>query len=156
MSQALSSVTSTVSPARWRRSPRWTQYWRASRVSRQSLHERAPDGGRHTLKASGASCRPAGADIRLEAGQGRTQSNVSATPMSGCTMPWHGRAPGDEIGPGEVHLWRARHAALAEPPRLDCLDPAEQQRARRMVMPSQRKAFGFARAMLRVVLGAYL
>jgi phosphopantetheinyl transferase len=71
-------------------------------------------------------------------------------------MPWQGRPPGDGVGPGEVHLWRARHAAIAEPPRLDCLDPAEHQRAKRMLMPSQRKAFGFARAMLRVVLGAYL
>jgi phosphopantetheinyl transferase len=90
------------------------------------------------------------------AGQSRTPSNVSAAPMSGCTMPWRGRPPGDEIGPGEVHLWRASHAATSKPPRLDCLDPAERQRARRMLMPSQRKAFCFARSMLRVVLGAYL
>jgi len=59
-------------------------------------------------------------------------------------------------GPGEVHLWRARHAAIKEQLRLDCLDAAEQRRARRLLIPSQRKVFSFARAMLRLVLGAYL
>jgi 4'-phosphopantetheinyl transferase len=76
--------------------------------------------------------------------------------LSGCTLPWHGRPPGGEIGPGEVHLWRARQSAIAQPPRIDCLDPAEQQRAGRLLLPSQRQAFGFGRAVLRTVLGAYL
>ena len=76
--------------------------------------------------------------------------------MSGCTLPWPGRPAVDKIGPGEVHLWRARQTAIAAPPGLDCLDPTERERARRMLIPSKGKAFGFARAMLRMVLGAYL
>jgi len=71
-------------------------------------------------------------------------------------MPWRGRPSGDEIGPGQVHLWRARHTAIVEPPRLECLNSAELQRASRLLIPSQRNAFCFARALLRMVLGAYL
>ena len=79
--------------------------------------------------------------------------------MSGCIVPWHERSlgsPVDVIAQGEAHLWRARHTAIMEPPRLDCLDSGEQQRAKRLLIPSQRKAFGFSRATLRMVLGAYL
>jgi phosphopantetheinyl transferase len=82
-----------------------------------------------------------------------------ARPMSGCIVPWHERSlgsPVDVIAQGEAHLWRARHTAIMEPPRLDCLDSGEQQRAKRLLIPSQRKAFGFSRATLRMVLGAYL
>lgn len=79
--------------------------------------------------------------------------------MSGCIVPWQERSlgsPVDVIAPGEAHLWRARHATIMEPPRLDCLDSAEQKRTSRLLIPSQRKAFGFSRATLRMVLGAYL
>ncbi len=80
-------------------------------------------------------------------------------PMNACISPWQERSlgsAGHEIAPNEIHLWRARHAAVREPPPLDCLSSDEQRRADRLLIPSRRKAFGFARAVLRVVIGACL
>lgn len=79
--------------------------------------------------------------------------------MSDCTLSWHLRNPRPAtigIAPGEAHLWRARSGAVAGPLRGDCLDPVEHRRATRLIMREQRRAYVFARTMLRVVLGAYL
>jgi 4'-phosphopantetheinyl transferase len=79
--------------------------------------------------------------------------------MSGVTVPWLPRLPGspvEPLGPNEVHIWRAHRLAAADRLPIGCLDPAERQRAMRLILPAARSAFIFARAMLRAVAGAYL
>jgi phosphopantetheinyl transferase len=79
--------------------------------------------------------------------------------MSECTLSWQPRSrwpPTIRLAPGEAHLWRARSCTLAGPLRGDCLDPVEHRRAMRLIMPEQRRAYVFARTMLRVVLGTYM
>jgi len=59
------------------------------------------------------------------------------------------------LGPGEVHVWRARVPDDGPIPHWHLLNPEETARAKRYMFEPDRREFAFGRALLRKLLSAY-